>query len=88
MMRQSLNFDDLDEFTPRTPTPAPAADVRKAVDQTAAFPSRERPDDAQMNIKASAATLVRFRQMAKKERYKHGEFLEILMDAYERGRGP
>ena len=43
-----------------------------------------------MNIKAPAATLARFRQLAKSERYRHGEFLEILMNAYEgrAGRDP
>jgi hypothetical protein len=86
--RRSLDFNDLDEFTPRQPAATPpAAEQRKAVDQAAAFPSRERSDEAQMNIKASAATLARFRQMAKQERYKYGEFLQILMDAYEQGRG-
>ncbi len=81
--RRSLDFGDLDEFTPRPKLTAPAAAERQAVDQAAAFPSRERADDAQMNIKAPAATLARFRRLAKSERYRHGEFLEILMDAYE-----
>ncbi len=81
--RRSLDFGELDGFTPRPKPTAPAAAERKAVDQAAAFPSRERADDAQMNIKAPAATLARFRQLAKSERYRHGEFLEILMDAYE-----
>jgi hypothetical protein len=83
--RKTLDFEGLDDFAPRAPAAAPQAE-RKAVDQVATFPSRERPDEAQMNIKGSAAILERFRRMAKKERYKHGEFLEILMDAYE-GRG-
>jgi hypothetical protein len=81
--RHSLDFGELDEFTPRPKPAAPAETERKAVDQAAAFPSRERADDAQMNIKAPAATLARFRRLAKSERYRHGEFLEILMDAYE-----
>ena len=38
-------------------------------------------------IKAPAEILERFRQMAKKERYKHGEFLKVLMDAYGKRRG-
>jgi hypothetical protein len=84
--RKTLDFEGLDDFAPRSPVATPPQAERKAVDQVAAFPSRERPDEAQMNIKAPAAILERFRRMAKKERYKHGEFLEILMDAYE-GRG-
>lgn len=80
--RQSLDFDDLDDFAPRQPESPPAAS-QKAVDRVAAFPSREGPEDGQINIKASQATLERFRQLAKAERYRHGEFLDILMDAYE-----
>ena len=63
--RRSLDFGELEEFTPRPKPAAPAAVERKAVDQLAAFPSREHPDDAQMNIKAPTATLARFRQLAK-----------------------
>jgi hypothetical protein len=87
--RRSLDFAELDEFTPRQKPAAPAAVERKAIDQAAAFPSRERADDSQMNIKAPVATLTRFRKLAKSERYTLGEFLEILMDAYEgrAGRG-
>ena len=85
--RRSLDFGELDEFTPRPKPAAPAEAERRAVDQATAFPSRERSYDAQMNIKAPAATLARFRQLARGERYRHGEFLEILMDAYERRAG-
>jgi hypothetical protein len=84
--RKSLEFDALDDFQPRPASAAPRRQDRKAVDRAAAFPSRETPDDAQLNIKAPAATLERFRAMARAERYKHGAFLEILMDAYDRGR--
>lgn len=91
--RKPLDFGSLDDFKPR-PKHAQTPDrpqprtveqtvVKKAVDRVAAFPSREASDDSQMNIKAPAATLDRFRAMAKVERYKHGEFLEILMNAYE-----
>ena len=81
--RKGLSFDNLDDFQPRPkPTAAPAA-TKKAVDKTASFPSREQPDDAQINIKAATVTLDRFRALAKAERYRHGEFLDILMDAYE-----
>lgn len=83
--RKPLDFGSLDDFETRPkPQSTPRPATQKAVDRLAAFPSREAADDAQMNIKASAATLDRFRTMAKAERYKHGEFLEILMDAYER----
>jgi hypothetical protein len=84
--RKALDFEGLDDFTPRRPAAAPPQAERKAVDLLASFPSRERSDEAQMNIKGPAALLERFRCMAKKERYKHSDFLEILMDAYE-GRG-
>jgi len=80
--RKNLDFGNLDEFEPRQKT-APLPVERKAVDQVTAFPSRERDDEAQMNIRAPEAVLNRFREMAKSERYKHGAFLEILMNAYE-----
>lgn len=84
--RKPLDFGDLDEFQPRPKNERakPQEAERKAIDQVAGFPSREREDEAQMNIKASDAILTRFRTMAKAERYKLGEFLEILMNAYER----
>lgn len=83
--RKPLDFGDLDDFQPRAKDEKskPKDAERKAIDQVAAFPSRERDDDGQMNIKGSEAILRRFRDMAKAERYKHGEFLEILMNAYE-----
>ncbi len=84
--RKSLDFDALEDFQPRPGRSATRPDDRKAIDRAAAFPSRETPDDAQLNIKAPAATLERFRSMARAERYKHGAFLEILMDAYDRSR--
>lgn len=86
--RRTLDFGDLDEFTPR-PKPEPLTqDIeRKAIDRTSAFPSRERAEDTQINIKASADVLDRFRLLAKAERYRHGDFLEILMNAYTERRG-
>jgi len=95
--RKPLDFGSLDDFETRPkPSPAPAVAVarpqaraveqdaaKRAVDRVAAFPSREAVDDSQMNIKAPTAVLDRFRAMAKAERYRHGEFLEILMNAYE-----
>jgi len=81
--RKSLDFDDLNDFLPRSkPATSPPA-VHKAVDRVAAFPSREADEDGQINIKAAIATIERFRTMAKGDRYRHGEFLEILMDAYQ-----
>ncbi|SEA87642.1 hypothetical protein [Rubrimonas cliftonensis] len=79
--RKSLDFGVLEEFKPRAPSREPD---RAAVDRAAAFPSREPADDAQMNIRASKVEIERFKAMAKAERYRHGEFLVILMDAYER----
>ncbi|CAN7667567.1 hypothetical protein LJR030_002884 [Rhizobium sp. LjRoot30] len=82
--RKNLDFGGLDDFQPR---PKPAANppaVHKAVDKVSSFPSRETDEDAQINIKASSTSIARFRAMAKAERYRHGEFLELLMDAYEK----
>ena len=80
--RKILDFGDLDEFEPRQKTASLPLE-RKAVDHAAAFPSRERDDEGQMNIRAPEAVLKRFREMAKSERYKLGAFLEILMNAYD-----
>lgn len=89
--RQPLDFGDLNDFdvspaVPRAPTTSAPKPVKKAIDKVATFPSREASDDSQMNIKAPADILERFRAMAKKERYKHGEFLQVLMDAYGKRR--
>lgn len=81
--RQSLDLSDLDEFQPRRPSPTPTRADQKAVDRTSQFPSREAAPDDQINIKAPTAILERFKGMAKAERYKYGEFLERLMDAYQ-----
>ena len=86
--RKPLNFGSLDDFDPpksggiEKEVFAPI-DEKKAVDRVSAFPSRERPDDRQINIKAPEEVLRRFRAMAKAERYTLGAFLEILMDAYD-----
>lgn len=82
--RKALDFSDLDEFRPREPSPVPKRVNQKAVDQVSSFPSRDPQQDDQINIKAPSSTLVRFKRMAKSERYKYGEFLERLMDAYEK----
>jgi len=89
--RKPLDFGGLEDFdvTPAAVRPAAlsvAKPVKKAIDKVATFPSREASEDSQMNIKASADILERFRQMAKKERYRHGEFLQVLMDAYGKKR--
>ncbi len=86
--RKPLDFGSLDDFdTPKSggiekEVFAPI-DEKKAVDRVSAFPSRERLDDDQINIKGPTEVLHRFRAMAKAERYKHSTFLEILMDAYD-----
>ncbi|ESQ79268.1 hypothetical protein [Asticcacaulis sp. YBE204] len=85
--RKPLNFDDLSDFDapasiPSTPKPSTVA-TRKAIDKVAAFPSREASTDSQMNVKGPEHVLERFRAMAKAERYRLGEFIEILMDEYE-----
>lgn len=89
--RKPLDFGGLEDFEVTPPAARPAAfsvpkPVKKAIDKVASFPSREASEDSQMNIKAPADILERFRLMAKKERYKHGEFLQVLMDAYGKKR--
>lgn len=81
--RKSLNFEELEGFSPRPKPSFPQGGHTKDIDNVSVFPSRERMDEAQMNIKASNAVVNRFRHLARKERYRHGEFLEILMNAYE-----
>lgn len=79
--RQALEFD-LEGFTPRTETVARLPN-RKAVEKVTSFPSREAPDDDQINIKGPKAVLDRFRTLRKSERYKYADLLEFMMDAYE-----
>ncbi|ABM44888.1 hypothetical protein H704_00256 [Bartonella bacilliformis Peru38] len=83
--RKPLDFAALDEFKPKNPTSN--ITERKKIDKMVAFPSREQSDDAQINIKTSTAILNRFRTMAKQNRYHHGAFLEVLMNAFEQGQG-
>ncbi len=85
--RRTLDLYGLDGFTPRPQADRPPQVIdKRAIDNASAFPSRERVDDDQLNIRAPASVLGRFRRMAKAERYKHGEFLEVLINAYaERG---
>ncbi|CAK00490.1 hypothetical protein [Bartonella tribocorum] len=83
--RKPLNFSELDDFKPRQAKSALNTVERKEIDKAVTFPSREQSDEAQINIKASIAIINRFKYMAKKERYRHGDFLEILMNAYKQG---
>ena len=82
--RQGLGMDDLglDDFKPRQPS-APKKPAQKAVAEVTSFPSREAPDDDQLNIKGPKAVLDRFRALRKSERYKYADLLEFMMDAYE-----
>jgi len=85
--RKSLDFGELDDFEPRPkaqPTNPRVPMEMKAVDRVAGFPSREALQEGQLNIKAPIDVLDRFKAMAKAERYKYGDFLEILMNSYER----
>lgn len=81
--RQGLNLDELDAFQPRPRSSQSTETERKIVDRASQFPSREARPEAQMNIRAPAEVLERFRTLAKSDRYTLGAFLEILMDAYE-----
>lgn len=87
--RKPLDFGGLDDFdlpAPKARVQKPIQVTKKAVDLAATFPSREAEDDIQINIKASSDIVDRFRAMSKAERYKYGEFLQILMDAYSKKR--
>lgn len=82
--RQSLNMDldDLEDFQPKAikqPT-----DTKRAVDSVSNFPSREAPEEGQMNIKGSKAILQRFKQMCKDDRRSYADMLGILMDSFEK----
>lgn len=84
--RQPLPLGSLDDFTPKTRerTAADATNVvRDVIDQVSEFPSRERSDEGQLNIRTSKENVLRFKAMAKAERYTQGAFLQILMDAYQ-----
>ncbi|GAA5109665.1 MULTISPECIES: hypothetical protein [Bartonella] len=81
--RKPLNFSELEDFKPRQAKSSSNIVERKELDRAITFPSREQSDEAQINIKTSIAIINRFKSMAKRERYRHGDFLEILMNAYE-----
>lgn len=81
--RKALDFNGLDDFEPRKRDKIAPIEERKAIDKISTFPSRERSDEGQINIRAPSDVLQRFRQMAKKERYTLGAFLEILMKSYD-----
>jgi len=82
--RQGLDMGSigLDDFKPR-PKTAEARPAKKIVAEVTSFPSREAPDDDQLNIKGPKAVLDRFRALRKSERYKYADLLEFMMDAYE-----
>ena len=82
--RQALDLDalGLDDFKPRESS-TPAKPAQKKVAEATSFPSREAPDDDQLNIKGPKAVLDRFRALRKSERYKYADLLEFMMDAYE-----
>ncbi|WP_273783773.1 MULTISPECIES: hypothetical protein [unclassified Bartonella] len=81
--RKPLNFSELDDFKPRQTQSSLNIVQRKEIDKAATFPSREQSVEIQLNIKASVNIINRFKLMAKQERYRHGDFLEILMNAYK-----
>ena len=83
--RQGLDLGSigLDDFEPRKPSTAKKP-TQKAVADVTSFPSREAPDDDQLNIKGPKAVLDRFRALRKSERYKYADLLEFMMDAYEK----
>lgn len=83
--RQGLDLDNLglDDFKPRKPS-TKKTPTQKAVADVTSFPSREAPDDDQLNIKGPKAVLDRFRALRKSERYKYADLLEFMMDAYEK----
>ncbi|MEO4045350.1 hypothetical protein AAFN47_27475 [Hoeflea sp. CAU 1731] len=91
--RQSLPMDTLsglDDFKPRPAQRMPAISQereKRAIDEASQFPSRQAPDDDQLNIKGPKAVLDRFRGLKKTERYKYADLLEMMMDAYEREKG-
>lgn len=86
--RQGLDLEglNLDDFAPRKSTES-AKPAQKTVSVATSFPSREAPDDDQLNIKGPKAVLDRFRALRKSERYKYADLLEFMMDAYEAKRG-
>ncbi|MEM6888170.1 MAG: hypothetical protein AAF636_08530 [Pseudomonadota bacterium] len=84
--RSTLTMPDLDDFAPRPKKPAGAQSakaVKKAVDKSATFPSREPPRDVQINIAGPAEIIERFKTMAKDDRRSYYAMLEILMDSFE-----
>lgn len=84
--RQGLDLDSLDvsAFQPRKPAATSIHPTKETVSQATTFPSREAPDDDQLNIKGPKAVLDRFRGLRKSERYKYADLLVLMMDAYER----
>ncbi|QDG74398.1 hypothetical protein [Labrenzia sp. PHM005] len=79
-----MDLGDLDDFQPKPKPTQPAVDTKRAVDSVSSFPSREAPEEGQMNIKGNKAILMRFKQMCKDDRRSYADMLEILMDRFEK----
>ena len=92
------SLDDFDPPKGRPAKPAPAAPdkpapkraptatsgrARQAVDRASSFPSREAPDEGQLNMRGPNAVLDRFKALCKADRRKYADMLEILMDLYD-----
>ena len=80
--RTNLPIDDLGDFKPRGQAQSTAT-IQKNIEKISSFPSRESGTEGQINIKTDNEILERFRDLAKANRYRHGEFLAILLDAFE-----
>ncbi len=92
------SLDDFDTPKTRTAKPTPAAPdkpiptraptamigrARQAIDRASSFPSREAPDEGQLNMRGPNAVLDRFKALCKADRRKYADMLEILMDLYD-----
>jgi hypothetical protein len=82
--RTSLNMelDDLSDFTTKSEK-KPKVDVKKHIDVTSKFPSRESNVDGQLNMKGPQQVLQRFKSMCIADRRSYVGMLEILMDSFE-----
>lgn len=84
--RRAIDFGSLDDFAPTKPperTEVASEEQRRVVDRVSSFPSREADGEGQLNIRASADVLARFKEAAKKDRYTYGAFLEIILNSYQ-----
>ena len=69
--------------TPAAPDQTAAERPGRDWEREAGPPSREPVDEVSVTIRMPRAQAMRFRALAKEERYKLGAFLERLMDHYE-----